>query len=112
MKVEYITASKAAKKVFWFKKFIAELDVMPLDAIVLHCDNNGAIALAKKSKSHQKSKHIEQRFNIIHEYLEKKFVKMQRVNSTLNVADPLTKSLSRQKIEAHLEKMDLKYMAN
>ena len=52
MKVEYITVSKVAKEVFWFKKLIVELDVMPSDIIVLHCDNNGAIALAKELRSH------------------------------------------------------------
>ena len=59
MEVEYIAAYEIAKEAFWFKKFIAELDVMSSDAIVLHCANNDAIALAKESKSHQKSKHIE-----------------------------------------------------
>ena len=58
MEVEYIFAFVAAKEVFWFKKFIMELDVMPSDIIVLHCDNNGAIALVKEPRSHQKSKHI------------------------------------------------------
>ena len=52
MKVEYITTSEATKEVFWFKKFITELDFMPSDAITLHYDNNSTIALAKKTKSH------------------------------------------------------------
>ena len=76
MKVEYIATSKATKKVFWFKKFIMKLDVMPSDIIALHCDNNGAIAFAKESRSHQKFKHIEQQFHIIREYLKKKFIKV------------------------------------
>ena len=59
MKAEYIIVSEAAKEAFWFKKFIMELDVMSSDAIALYCDNNGAIALAKEPRSHQKSKHIE-----------------------------------------------------
>ena len=74
--VEYIVTSEAAKKAFWFKKFIAELGVIPSDAIALYYDNNGAIALTKEPRSHQKSKHIERRFHIIHEYLKKKFVEV------------------------------------
>ena len=85
---------------------------MPSDTIILHCDNNDVIALAKEPTSHQKSKHIEQRFHIICEYLEKKFIEVQRVDSALNMADPLTKPLSQQKIEAQLEKIDLRYMTN
>ena len=94
MKAEYIITSEAAKEAFWFKKFIMELNVMPSDAIALHCDNNDAIALTKESRSHQKSKHIERRFHIICEYFEKKFVEVQRVDSTQKMVDPLTKPLN------------------
>ena len=94
MEVEYITTFEAAKNTFWFKKFIAELGVMPSNVITLHYNNNGTIALAKELRSHQKSKYIERQFHIMCEYLEKKFVEMQRVNSASNVADRLTKSLS------------------
>ena len=52
MKVEYIATSEAAKKAYWFKKFVAKLGVMPSDVIALHCDNNSAMALAKEPKSH------------------------------------------------------------
>ena len=112
MEAEYIAASEAAKEAFWYKKFVAELGVMPSDAIPIYCDNNGAIALAKEPRSHQKSKHIERRFHIIRDYLDKKYVEVQRVDSTENVADPLTKQLSQQKSEVHLEKMGLRYVAN
>ena len=76
MEVEYIIVSKTTKEAFWFKKFIAELGVMPSDVIALHCDNNDAIALAKELRFYRKSKHIEWRFHIIREYLEKKFVEV------------------------------------
>ena len=59
MEAEYVTASDAAKKVIWYKKFIAELGVMTSDAIALYYDNNDTIALIKERRSHQKSKHIE-----------------------------------------------------
>ena len=85
---------------------------MTSDVIPLYCDNNGAIALAKELRSHQKSKHIERQFYIICDYLEIKYVKVQRVDSANNVADPLTKQLSQQKMKVHLEKMGLRFMVN
>ena len=112
IEVEYITASKTANEAFWYKKFATELEVMPSDAISLYCDNNGSIALAKEPRSHQKSKHIKRRFYLIRDYLEKSYVMVKRVDSTDNVADPLTKPLGQQKIEVHLEKMGLKYVTN
>ena len=59
IEAEYIAPLEAAKKAFWYKKFAAELGVMSSDVIPLYYDNNGAIALAKEPRSHQKSKHIE-----------------------------------------------------
>ena len=50
-----------------------------------YCKDNGTIALAKESKSHQKSKHIEQ------QYTRLPHIEMQRVDSVDNVIDPLTK---------------------
>ena len=41
-----------------------------------------------------------------------KFVEVQRVDSVLNVTDPLTKPFNQQRIEAHLEEIGLRYMAN
>ena len=85
---------------------------MSSDVIPLYCDNNDAIALAKEPRSHQKSKHIERQFHLICDYLEKGYVEVKRVDSIDNVADLLTKPLGQQKIEAHLEKMGLRYVAN
>ena len=62
--------------------------------VPLYCDNNGAITLAKESRSHQKSKHIERHFHIIRELIGKGDVVVQKVASAENVADPLTKALT------------------
>ena len=91
MKMEYIVASKAAKEAFWFKKFIAKLGVIPSDAILLYYDNNDAIVLAKESRSHQKSKHIERRFHHICDYFEKGYIEVKRVDSMDNMTDSLIK---------------------
>ena len=82
------------------------------DAIPLYYDNNGAIALAKESRSHQKSKYIEWWYHIIRDYLKKKYVKVRRVDFTNNIADLLIKPLSRSKIEIHLKKMEYRLIAN
>ena len=58
LEVEYVAASDFVKEGFWFKKFIVKLGIMTSDAIPLYHNNNGAIALAKELRSHQKSKHI------------------------------------------------------
>ena len=90
---------------------MTELGVVPSieSPIPLYCDNNGAIALAKEPRSHQKSKHIERRFPIIRELVRKGDVLVQKVASAENVADPLTKALTQLQLDRHLEKMSLRY---
>ena len=67
--------------------------------VPLYCDNNRVIALAKEPRSHQKSKHIERRFHIIRERVKKGNVLVQKVASTDNVADPLTKALTQLQLD-------------
>ena len=111
---EYIAASEAAKEVVWMKKFFTELGVVPgiADPIPLLCDNNGAIAQAKEPRSHQKSKHILRRFHLIREIIERGEIKIQKVDTKDNIADPFTKALSQKVFESHFSKMGVRRVAD
>ena len=111
---EYIAASDAAKEAVWIRKFTSQLGVVPSveSPIPLFCDNNGAIALAKEPRSHQKSKHIERRYHIIRELVGKGDVIVQKVALANNVADPLIRALIHLQLDRHLEKMSLKYCSD
>ena len=66
---EYIAASEAANEGVWMKEFISDLGVIPSASgpMKIFCDNTGAIALAKESRFHKRTKHIKRRFNSIRE---------------------------------------------
>ena len=93
---ECISASEATKEAVWIRKFITELGVVPsiADPVELYCDNNGAIAQAKEPRSHQRTKHILRRFHLIREIIKRADVKICRVPTEANIADPLTKALA------------------
>ena len=93
---EYIDASSPAKEVVWVKKFISELGIVPsiVDPIGLYYDNNSAIAQAKEPRSHQQSKHILRRYHLIREIIDRGDVKICKVPTLDNSADPLTKPLA------------------
>ena len=111
IEAEYIAVSEAAKEAVWIKKFIAGLGVVPsiLNPVNLYCDNNGAIAQAKEPRSHQRSKHILRHYNLIKEIIERGDVKISRVPTNDNVADPLTKPLPQAKHESHIRSMGIRY---
>ncbi|PKI72262.1 hypothetical protein CRG98_007336 [Punica granatum] len=100
-----------AKEAVWIRKFVTELGVVPSisSPVELYCDNTGAIAQAKEPRSHQKSKHIERIYHIIREIIGRGDVAVQKVASANNVANPLTKAMTQQQLDKHLEKMGLRY---
>ena len=71
--IEYIAASNAAKEAVWIKKFIYDIVIVPsiVDPSELLCDNNRAITQAKESRLHQRSKHIQRRYHLIREIINK-----------------------------------------
>ena len=73
MEVEYIAASEAAKEAVWLKDFLMDLGMVPLvqSAIILYCDNSGAVANSKEPRSHKRGKHIEIKYHLIREIVSR-----------------------------------------
>ena len=114
MEAEYIAASEAAKEIVWLKKFYSDLGVIPeMDKpLVLFCDNTGAIASSKKPRSHKRSKHIERKYHIIQEYVARGDVKVMKIASEDNLANPLTKTLTEVTFDKHIKEMRLVELRN
>ena len=93
------------------KKFITELDVILKieNPVPFYYDNTGAIAQAKESRSHHKSKHILRYFHLIREIIERQDVIIEWVETKNNIADPFTKALPQQQFDRHLDCMGIKY---
>ena len=87
------------------KEFISDLGVIPSASgpMKIFCDNTGAIALAKESRFHKRTKHIKRRFNSIRDQ-----VKEGDIHTDLNVANPLTEPLSRAKHDQHQDSMGVR----
>ena len=98
IEAEYISTSDATNEVVWLKKFIIDLIIIPMisDPIPFLCENSGAIGQAKEPRSHQKSKHIMMCFHLIREIVARGDVVVERVSSTNNFIDPLTKPLAQE----------------
>ena len=69
-KAEYIMQIHVAKEVLWLCSFLWELRSTPDDLLILNCDNQGVIALAKDNKFHIHTKHIDMHYHFIHKVVE------------------------------------------
>ncbi|KAJ9542250.1 hypothetical protein OSB04_028756 [Centaurea solstitialis] len=109
---EYIAASDAAKEAVWLRNFLSDLRVVssisrPID---IFCDNSGAVAQAKKPREHHKSRHVLRKYHLIREIIGRGDVRICKIPTQDNVADPLTKPLARVKHEAHANSIGMQYL--
>ena len=65
----------AAKEVIWLRKFLMELGVLAkvVDPMILYCDNSGAVAQAKEPTNHRKDKHIERKYHLVREIVQRRY---------------------------------------
>jgi hypothetical protein len=65
---------------------------------MLYSDNDSAIHLAKKSTFHYKTKHIQFIYHFIRSVLEDGHLKLEKIHTSQNPADMLTKVVTREKL--------------
>ncbi|KAJ9550227.1 hypothetical protein OSB04_014272 [Centaurea solstitialis] len=109
---EYIAACDAAKEAVWLRNFLLDLRVVasisrPID---IFCDNSGAVAQAKEPREHHKSRHVLRKYHLIREIIGRGDVRICKIPTEDNVADPLTKPLARAKHEAHANSIGMQYL--
>ena len=114
MEVEYIAASEASKEAVWLKNLLSDMEVVPsMDKpITLYCDNSGAVANSREPCSHKRGKHIERKYYLIQEIVNKIDVIVTKIPTLDNLADLFTKTLSEKLFFKHIEEMGLKEMSH
>ncbi|GJY12804.1 hypothetical protein Tco_0382113 [Tanacetum coccineum] len=76
--------------------------------IPLYCDNKSAIALCCNNVQHSRSKHIDIRHHFIREQVENRVVELYFVEMNYQLADILTKALTRERFEFLLPRLGMK----
>ncbi|RVW32090.1 Retrovirus-related Pol polyprotein from transposon RE2 [Vitis vinifera] len=97
--VEYISAAAAANQAIWLRKLLTDLGQSQADATVIWVDNKSAIAIAKNPVQHGRTKHINVKFHAIREAEKNGEVNLVHCCSENQIADILTKALSKAKFE-------------
>ncbi|GKC90774.1 retrotransposon protein, putative, ty1-copia subclass [Tanacetum coccineum] len=94
--VEYIAAFDASKEAVWVRKFISRLGVVPTieKPINMYCDNTGAIAIANESGITKGARHFHAKVHYLREVIEFGDIKLEKVHTDDNLADPFTKALA------------------
>nr|GEY45041.1 putative retrotransposon protein [Tanacetum cinerariifolium] len=102
-KAEYIAAFDASKEAVWVSKYISRLGVVPTieEPISMYCDNTGAIAIANESGITKGARHFRAKVPYLREVIEFGDIKLKKVHTYDNLADPFTKALAFPKHSEH-----------
>ncbi|GJZ55653.1 retrotransposon protein, putative, ty1-copia subclass [Tanacetum coccineum] len=100
---EYIAAYDASKEAVWGRKFIFGLGVVPIieEPINKYCDNTRAITIANESGITKGARHFRAKVHYLREVIEFGDIKLEKVHTDDNLADPFTKALAFPKHSEH-----------
>jgi hypothetical protein len=102
---EYMAMTDAANQAIWYRGFLQELGYSVDNPIPIHRDNKGAIDLALNPVTGRRSKHIDIKHHVIHEYIDKGQIALICTPTAEMVADGFTKALSRTLLIHHNSSM-------
>lgn len=95
---EYMALSEGAKEMIWLQRLLSELGYKQNDYIFF-CDSSNAIFMANNHSSHRRSKHIDIHQHFIRHVVEEGKLQVAKIDTKVNPADALTKSVTRAKFE-------------
>nr|GEX63116.1 hypothetical protein [Tanacetum cinerariifolium] len=100
---EYIAAFNASKEAVWVRKFISGLGVVSTieESISMYCDNTEAIAIVNESGITKGARYFHAKVHYIRKVIEYGDIKLEKVHTDDNLADPFTKALAFPKHSEH-----------
>ncbi|GJY25785.1 retrotransposon protein, putative, ty1-copia subclass [Tanacetum coccineum] len=106
---EYIAASEGGMKAVWIRKFISGLGIVPTinEPVKMFCDNSVALHFANETGVQKGARHYHRRYHYVRECIELGKIKLLKVHTDDNLADPFMKALSKGKLTQHARSMGL-----
>ena len=93
---EYVALASATQEVIWLRRLFADLGLKLTDIpTVIFEDNQAAIELSKNPRHHNRMKHVDINYHFTRERVATGEVSVHYVPSTENIADIMTKGLSK-----------------
>jgi hypothetical protein len=99
---EYMAVAEAAKEALWLTGLVRELGIQQV-GVPLYCDSQIAIYLAKNQVYHARTKHIDVRFHKIRELVATGELLLEKIHTSENATDMLTKPITADKFKHCLD---------
>lgn len=104
---EYQCVADTAVELQWIMSMLKELGISSIPTPVIYCDNVGATYLCANPVFHSRMKHVALDYHFIRQLVQSGLLRVSHVSSKDQLADALTKPVSRPLLEAHSSKKGL-----
>jgi hypothetical protein len=101
---EYMALTDATTEALWLRTWINEVFQKKIP-ILIHCDNQSAIALTSNDTFHQRTKHIDIRYHFIRQHVRSGDIKIKWIQTEEQQADILTKRINGKRFIVLREKL-------
>lgn len=91
---EFMGASDFGKMMLYIRSILWDLGIPQNSASFLYEDNDACTAMAMAQKPTPRTRHMDIKFYALCEWVERDMIRLERIDTTVNMADHFTKSLS------------------
>lgn len=106
-KAKYRGMAYGVCELLWVKNVLQDLGIDYEKPMSLHCDNKAAIEIAHNPVQHDRTKHVEVDRHFIKENLDRRVIQFSFVRSKDQLADVLTKAVSRRAFHDAINKLGM-----
>ena len=106
-----MTTTHACKEAIWLKRLCLDIEFKQ-GAVTIYSDSQSAIFLAKNLTFHARTKHIDVQYHFVRDMVKDGKVKLENVETMVNVVGALTKPVSIEKFRWCYESMGLSTPSN
>ena len=98
-----MAACDVGRMCLFVRSILWDLDIPQEAATVAYEDNDGCTSMANAQKPTPRTRHIDIKYFALCDWVERDLIILERIDTSINVADHLTKTLSRILFHRHTD---------
>jgi hypothetical protein len=103
---EYVAAASCCSQILWIVHTMRDFGVI-FERVFLMCDNTSVISVAKNPVFHKRMRHLERRYHLLRDHVEKGDIEIRYIDTERQLADIFIKLLDSSRFAALWGEIDV-----
>ena len=100
---EFMSATDCGKMILYVRSVMWDLGIPQHAATIAYEDNDACTAMANARKPTTRTRHMDTKYHVLCEWVERDLIKLERVDTSQNLADHFTKQLGPNLFHRHVD---------